>query len=78
MNIPKALWALVQGSPVVLMHSNLVLAIAWLIMVPVWWFTDLRYSIAFIAAASIYANFTGHLAAWQAARVEVKQEQEGK
>jgi hypothetical protein len=76
MNIMKALWAVVMGSPRALMHSNMVLAVAWLFMVPLWWLTDLRYSVAFIGAASIYANFTGHLATWQAARVEVKQEQD--
>lgn len=75
MNVRKALWALVTGEPRMLMHSNFVLAVAWLFMVPIWWLTALRYSVAFIAAASIYANFTGHLATWQAARVEVKQQE---
>ena len=47
-------------------RANLVLAIAWAAMIPVSIVTGWIYSIAFIAAASIYANFISHLAAWRA------------
>ena len=47
-------------------RGNLVLAIVWAAMIPVSILTGWIYSIAFIAAASIYANFISHLAAWRA------------
>jgi len=47
-------------------RANLVLAIAWAAMIPVSIVTGWIYSIAFIAAASIYANFISHLAALRA------------
>lgn len=47
-------------------RANLGLAVAWLVMVPVAVVTGWLYSIAFISAASIYANAAGHLAAWRA------------
>lgn len=45
---------------------NLGLAIAWAIMVPVSIVTGWLYSLAFISAVSIYANFVSHVAAWRA------------
>lgn len=38
----------------------------------------LAESIAFLVFVSVYAVVTGHLATWQAARVEVRQEEEKK
>jgi hypothetical protein len=45
---------------------NLVLAVAWIVLIPVAVVTGWIYSIAFISAASIYANAAGHVAAWRA------------
>ena len=45
---------------------NFALAVAWATMIPISILTGWIYSIAFIAAASIYANFISHLAAWRA------------
>jgi hypothetical protein len=45
---------------------NLALAIAWLLMVPVAYFTGWLYSLLFISACSIYANAASHLSAWRA------------
>ena len=45
---------------------NFALAVAWALMIPVSILTGWIYSIAFIAAASIYANFISHVAAWRA------------
>jgi hypothetical protein len=45
---------------------NLLLAVAWIVLIPVAVVTGWIYSIAFISAASIYANAAGHLAAWRA------------
>lgn len=75
MNVIRSLWALVQGDPVFMRRLNGWLTLAWLCMVPVAIVTGWIYSIVFISAISIYANVSGHLAAWQAARVEVKQQE---
>jgi hypothetical protein len=51
------------------------LAVVWLLAaIPIclW----LSSSVPFLVFISVYAVVTGHWAAWQAARVEVKQEQE--
>jgi hypothetical protein len=45
---------------------NLALAIGWLIVVPVSLLTGWIYSVAFISAVSIYANFVTHIAGWRA------------
>jgi hypothetical protein len=45
---------------------NLALAVAWALMIPIAILTGWIYSIAFISAASIYANFISHIAAWRA------------
>lgn len=44
---------------------NLSATLIWLGMVPVAYFLNWYYSIAFISACSIYANFASHLAAWR-------------
>lgn len=43
-------------------------------MLPVSVLTGLVNIVAYVSILSIYALVTGHLSAWQAARVEVKQE----
>jgi hypothetical protein len=47
-------------------RANLWLAIAWAIIIPVAVATGWIYSLAFISAASIYANVASHIAAWRA------------
>jgi hypothetical protein len=37
----------------------------------IWW----RDSVPFLVGVSVYANLAGHLSAWQAARVEAKQDE---
>jgi len=54
---------------------NLVLTLAWLLVIPLWYLTSLRDSVAFVGAISIYANVAGHFSAYQAARTELKQDQ---
>jgi hypothetical protein len=44
----------------------MLLACSWIVAIPVAWLTSWLYSLAFISACSIYANATGHLAAWRA------------
>jgi hypothetical protein len=45
---------------------NLLLAIAWGALIPIAVAAGWIYSIAFISAASIYANVASHVAAWRA------------
>jgi hypothetical protein len=47
-------------------RANFSLAIVWAVMIPVSLLTGWIYSIPFIAAASIYANFITHVSAWRA------------
>lgn len=52
------------------MGLHLVLTILWIVMIPVAIYTGWIESIVFVAAISIYANFAGHFAAFEAARSE--------
>jgi hypothetical protein len=68
--LPANLEASTKSMPLLGRHwirkLNFALAMAWAVMIPVSILTGWIYSIAFIAAASIYANFISHLAAWRA------------
>jgi hypothetical protein len=57
-----------------LKHLHGVLTIIWLAMIPIALVTGWIESLIFISAISIYANVAGHFSAWQAARTEVKQD----
>lgn len=69
------------GNTAVLQRANGWLVIHWALHFPVVVFLYVAYpsvwekaSILYLALVSIYANFVGHLSAWQSARVERKQE----
>jgi hypothetical protein len=50
-------------------RAHLLLALAWLLLLPptiLWW----RESVPYLIFMSWYANFVGHLAAWQSAHAE--------
>ena len=72
----KALWASVQGDPVFMRRVNGWLTVFWLLMLPVSIMTHWISSVTYVAALSLWALVSGHWSAWQAARVEVKQQQE--
>jgi hypothetical protein len=74
--IVKTLWASLQGDPVFMRRLNGWLTVFWIVMIPVSLATGWIHSVAFIAALSLWALVSGHWSAWQAARVEVKQEEE--
>lgn len=76
MSVVSSLWASVQGDPVFMRRVNGWLAIFWLIMIPISYATGWLHSVVFVSALSLWALVSGHWSAWQAARVEVKQEQE--
>jgi hypothetical protein len=72
----KGLWAAVQGEPVFMRRINGWLTLGWIVMIPISLATGWVHSVTFVAALSLWALVTGHWSAWQAARVEVKQNQE--
>jgi hypothetical protein len=72
----KALWASVQGDPVFMRRVNGWLTIFWLAMIPVSIITGWIDSVTYVAALSLWALVSGHWSAWQAARVEVRQDED--
>ena len=72
----KSLWASVQGDPVFMRRVNGWFTIFWLAMIPVAILTGWVNSVTFVAGLSLWALVSGHWSAWQAARVEVNQQQE--
>lgn len=75
MNTLKSLWASVQGDPVFMRKVNGWLAVLWFVAAfPIcFWLSE---SVPFLVFVSVYAVVTGHWSTWQAARVEVKQEEQ--
>jgi hypothetical protein len=60
-----------------LCHFHAVSTVAWLAFaVPVLLVPGWKQSVALLVFISIYANVAGHFSSWQAARVEVKQDEE--
>ena len=72
----KSLWASVQGDPVFMRRVNGWLTVFWVAMIPVSILTHWISSVTYVAALSLWALVSGHWSAWQAARVEVNQQQE--
>ena len=52
------------------------LTIVWVAMIPLSLATGWVKSVVFVSALSLWALVAGHWSAWQAARVEVKQQEE--
>jgi hypothetical protein len=74
----ESLWASIQGDPAFMRRVNGWLTIFWIAMIPVSIITHWIDSVTYVAALSLWALVSGHWAAWQAARVEVNQQQEMK
>jgi hypothetical protein len=72
----KSLWASVQGDPVFMRRVNGWLTVFWIAMIPVSLVTGWVRSVVYVSALSLWALVSGHLSAWQAARVEVAQEEQ--
>ena len=62
------------GRPTFLRGFHGWMTLAWGLLIPITVFTTLKASIIWIALMSVWANFVGHFSSWQAARVEVKQD----
>ena len=76
MSAVKSMWAAVQGDPVFMRRVNGWLTIFWVVMIPVSLITHWVSSVVYVSALSLWALVSGHWSAWQAARVEVNQQQE--
>jgi hypothetical protein len=70
----KSLWASVQGDPVFMRRVNGWFTIFWILMIPLSFAMGWLNSVVFVSALSLWALVSGHWSAWQAARVEVRQE----
>ncbi len=75
-SLVRALWASVQGDPVFMRRLNGWLTIFWVVMIPVSIATGWVRSVTYVSALSLRALVSGHWATWQAARVEVAQQEE--
>jgi len=75
-NVVRSLWASVQGDPVFMRRLNGWLTIFWVVMIPVSLVTGWVHSVTYVSALSLWALVSGHWSTWQAARVEVTQQQE--
>ena len=76
MNGIKSLWASVQGDPKFMRRANGWLTVFWVVMIPVSMAAGWLKSVTYVSALSLWALVSGHLSAWQAARVEVEQDRE--
>lgn len=76
MSAVQSLWASVQGDPVFMRRVNGWLTMFWLMMIPISIVTHWISSVTYVAALSLWALVSGHWSAWQAARVEVNQQEE--
>jgi len=77
-SVVRSLWASVQGDPVFMRRVNGWLTIFWLFMILVSLITHWVTSVVYVSALSLWALVSGHWSAWQAARVEVNQQDEAK
>jgi hypothetical protein len=78
MNVVRTLWASIQGDPVLMRRVNGWLTVFWLLMIPLSLVTGWISSVTYVAALSLWALVSGHWSAWQAARVEVRQDEEAR
>ena len=76
MNTAKSLWASVQGDPVFMRRLNGWLTLFWVAMIPISYAMGWLDSVVYVSALSLWALVSGHWAAWQAARVEVAQQEQ--
>lgn len=74
----KSLWASIQGDPKFMRRVNGYLALFWIAMIPISFAFGWLSSVTYVSALSLWALVSGHWSAWQAARVEVTQDEEAK
>ena len=76
MNLTKKLWAAIQGDPVFMRRVNGWFVLFWVAMIPVSYELGWLKSVVYVSALSLWALVSGHWSAWQAARVEVAQQEQ--
>ncbi|MGZ4413926.1 MAG: hypothetical protein ACXVRZ_06080 [Gaiellaceae bacterium] len=76
MSVIKALWRSAQGDAVFMRRLNGWLTVFWVAMIPVSYELGWLKSVVYVSALSLWALVSGHWSTWQAARVEVTQQQE--
>jgi hypothetical protein len=74
----KGLWKSIQGDPVFMRTVNGWMTLFWIVMIPISIITGWINSVTYVAALALWALVSGHWAAWQAARTEVKQEEDAR
>ena len=74
MTLIRTLWSSAQTDPRLMRRLNGWLTILWIAMIPVSLVTGWVRSVTFVAALSLWALVSGHWSAWQAARVEQRQD----
>lgn len=72
----KSLWVSIQGDPVFMRRVNGWATVFWIVMIPVSYLAGWLNSVVYVSALSLWALVSGHLSAWQAARVEVAQNEQ--
>jgi len=76
MVVIKSLWRSVQGDPVFMRRLNGWLTVFWVAMIPVSYELGWLKSVVYVSALSLWALVAGHWSSWQAARVEVAQQEQ--
>lgn len=76
MNPFTKLWSRIQNDPVLMRKVNGWATVFWIAMTPISWFLGWLSLVEYVSALSLWALVSGHLSAWQAARVEVEQKKQ--
>lgn len=74
----KSLWAMVQEDPVFMRRVNGWFTWFWVAMLPISMVFGWLDQVVYVSALSLWALVSGHWSAYQAARVEVRQEAQEK
>jgi hypothetical protein len=70
----RTIWSSAQSNPAFMRRLNGWLTIFWIAMIPISLSTGWVKSVVYVSALSLWALVSGHWSAWQAARVEVRQD----
>ena len=75
-SIARSIWASIRGDAVFMRRINGWSTMFWIVMIPVSYLSGWLNSVTYVSALSLWALVSGHWSAWQAARVEVQQQQD--
>jgi hypothetical protein len=75
-NVARSLWASIQGDPAFMRRVNGWFTLFWIAMIPISLAMGWLKSVTYVSALSLWALVSGHWSTWQAARVEVTQQEE--